>query len=299
MRPLPSSIRNLVQSATWPMEPRALEEFARHLHERREDEEGGQTRAGPEARLDGAVAVVPIIGPILPREDEAWWYGGTSSNWLRDTFTKLGQDPKITAVVLDVDSPGGVITGVPEAASALFAMRDTKPTVAVSNGMMASAAYWIGSAADQLVSTPSSMTGSIGVWRMHVDASSFFEQLGFKVTLISAGKHKVEGHPFGPLSDETLAHFQAEVDDVHAWFIGDVAKHRAVSKAAVRDGYGEGRIFKGNKAKELGMVDRLDTLEGVLGRLTKKSSSKTGRAAARVADLAEAEQRLAEQGDAA
>jgi ClpP class serine protease len=91
-----------------------------------------------------------------------------------------------------------VITGVPEAADAIRGVRNSKPMVAVSTGMNASAAYWLSSAAKTVVSSPRPTPAVSASGRLHMDASKLLENMGLKVTLISAGKYKVEGNMFEP-----------------------------------------------------------------------------------------------------
>lgn len=87
-----------------------------------------------------------------------------------------------------MDSPGGGVGGVPEAFAALAAVRGRKPTVALSNPLMASAAYWLASAADQIVASPSALTGSVGVYHLHEDYSRAADAVGVTVSYIHAGK---------------------------------------------------------------------------------------------------------------
>jgi capsid assembly protease len=239
-----------------------------------------------ESRQTRNVAVVPIMGPILPREAEAQWFGGTSAEWLTRAFLELTANPTVHAVVLNVDSPGGVVTGVPEAAAALRALSAKKPTVAVSNGMMASAAYWIASGARTIVSAPSSQTGSIGVWMAHVDMSRALDAAGLTVSVISAGKHKVDGNPYQPLTDDARAALQANVSATYDWFVRDVAIGRGVTPAAVRAGYGQGRALVGADAVAAKLVDRIGSLDSTIARVLNPGAT-TGQYAGMVADLAE------------
>lgn len=241
----------------WPMEPRALAALA--------GDGAGAEQLDPPAsgprlatKVRGAVAVIPLEGVIMPWKAEA----------VAESVLAAAADPAIGATVLAIDSPGGVITGVPEAADAIFATRGQKPLIAVTTGMMASAAYWIGSAADTLVSSPSAYAGSIGVWTMHADLSQMLEQAGVKVSLISAGKYKVEGNWLEPLADEARAAIQADVDDAYDSFVRAVARHRGTKPSDVRAGYGEGRVLNAEKAKAAGLVDRIGTLGAVLGALS-------------------------------
>jgi signal peptide peptidase SppA len=137
--------------------------------------------------------------------------------------------------------------------------------------MMASAAYWLASQADEIVSIPSGNVGSIGVFSAHQDLSAALEKEGIKVTLIKAGKFKVEGNPFEPLSDEARAQIQTRVDDAYSQFTKDVARGRGVKPSDVRGGYGEGRALPAKEAKAVGLIDRIATMDEVLGKLTGRS----------------------------
>lgn len=244
---------------------------------------GASVRAN--TRGAGDVGVVSIMGFIQQREDFWTRYGyATSVDAVARRVEQLAGDPSVKAIVFDVDSPGGLVSGVEEAAAAIFALRERKPMIAVSNALMCSAAYHLASAAHEIVASPSSYTGSIGVWRMHIDQSRMLDEAGVAVTLVSAGKHKVDGHPYGPLPDDVRAQWEAEVADVHERFIGAVAKHRGVAPSAVRGGYGEGQVMMAGEALKAGMVDRVASFEETLRRFgATGGSARRGDARAEVA----------------
>ena len=217
----------------------------------------------------GAVAVLPIFGTIAHRAhmvEDVSGPGGTSTEKFTLAFRRAVADPEIGHIVLDVDSPGGSVEGVPELAAEIFKARGEKPITAVANALAASAAYWIASAADELVVTPSGEVGSIGVFAAHEDLSEHLEAAGIKITLISAGKHKTETSPFAPLSDEAREAIQHRVDDYYGMFIRDVARQRGVSPKDVRGGFGQGRVVGAREAVAEGMADRVATLDDVLRR---------------------------------
>jgi len=217
----------------------------------------------------GSIAVIPILGPIFHRGDAfSEFFGIKSSQSIVRSMKEAVSNPDITSIVLDVDSPGGEVDGTPEAAAEMLALRGSKPIIAVSNTMMASAAYWLSVAADQIVASTSSISGSVGVWTMHVDESKFLEQIGLDITLIFAGEHKVDGNPFEPLSEEVHADLQKEMDDIHADFIRGVAKGRGLTPNRVRNTFGDGRTFSAAEAVELGVADRVGTLNQELARLS-------------------------------
>lgn len=214
----------------------------------------------------GGVAVVELRGTILPRASlMSMLSGGVSLERLQAQLAELDADPRVDTIVLDIDSPGGTVTLVEETA-ALIRSLETR-TVAVANGMAASAAYWLASAADELVVTPSGEVGSIGVWTAHTDISAAERAAGRRTTLIRAGKYKIEGHPFGPLSDEAKAEMQRRVDAIYDRFVADVAAGRNTTDVRVRERFGQGRMVMAADALALGMVDRVAPLSEVLASL--------------------------------
>ncbi len=147
----------------------------------------------------------------------------------------------------------------------VLALRQRKPVVAVVNPFAASAAYHIASQATEVVVVPSGQVGSIGTFVMHVDTSAALEMAGLKVTLISAGKHKVAGNEFEPLDSETEAAIQRDVNTFNDVFVRDVARGRGVPQARVRGtSFGEGRMVLARQAQRAGLVDRVATVEQVV-----------------------------------
>lgn len=225
---------------------------------------------GTKVAAGGMVAVLPLEGVITPRGSllsRLFGYGTGGLEGFRDMLRTAMADPEVKAIVIDVNSPGGLVDMVPETAAEVRAARGQgKRIVAVANTMAASAAYWIASQADELVVTPSGQVGSIGVFTVHEDYSKMEERIGITTTLISAGRFKAEG-AVGPLSRSALQALQANVDDLYSLFIADIAAGRGVSTQAVTAGYGEGRMVLAANAKPLGMVDAIETLEATIVRL--------------------------------
>lgn len=238
----------------------------------------GSGSAKAKAAKQGAVAVIPVYGTIAHRMSLLGESsGGASTETISAMVQQVAADDSVGTIVLDVDSPGGTIPGVSELAAEIRAARQNKRIVAVSNSLMASAAYWIASQADEIVSIPSGTVGSIGVFTAHQDLSKKLEQDGINVTLISAGKYKVEGNPFEPLSDEAKAVLQARVDDAYTSFVQDVAKGRNVTAKDVREGYGQGRALAAKDALSAGLIDRIETMDQTLSRLTGANDSERRR----------------------
>ncbi|MCJ7678749.1 MAG: S49 family peptidase [Anaerolineales bacterium] len=233
---------------------------------------GTPIQAGPTptASRRGTVAVLPIYGTITQKGGGGFMDflmgGGTSTEKFGAMFSQVMADESVKAVVLDIDSPGGSVFGVPELADMIFKARGGKPIIAVSNSLAASAAYWLASQADQIVVSPSSEVGSIGVYALHEDISEMVKGMGVAVTLVSAGKHKTEANEVEPLSEEARDAIQARVDDYYGMFVKAVARGRGVTESAVRGGFGEGRVVGAVEAVKLNMADRVATLGQTLQR---------------------------------
>lgn len=279
-----SRIVSYVQSQLWAIESEKLSEILSVLAFRSAGGEftpdeikarlgDSMAERADEAQQSGAVGILPIRGTIAHRMGamEAS-SGGASCEAIAANFRQLLANPQVSTIVLDVDSPGGTVTGIAELAAEIFAARGQKKIVAVTNGMNASAAYWVASQADEIVSIPSGQTGSIGVFTVNADLSKKLEQEGVDVTIFRAGKYKFEVNPFEALSEEAKARIQANVDEAYSSFVRDVARGRGVSPADVRSGFGQGRVLTAKESKAAGLIDRIDTMDGVLGRLLGKSS---------------------------
>jgi signal peptide peptidase SppA len=222
-------------------------------------------------RQGGSVAIIPIIGMIAHRmnlvSSVSGPGGGTSIQMLQAQLREALGNAGCRAIVLDVDSPGGAADCVPELAAEIYDARKQKPIIAVCNSMACSAAYWLACAASEVVCTPSGHCGSIGVYVIHEDDSEALKKAGIKITIIKAGKYKIEGNSAEPLSREAQDAAQGRVDDIYRLFVNAVARCRGVSQRAVREGYGQGRSLLAADAVKQGLADRVASLDDVLSEL--------------------------------
>lgn len=228
------------------------------------------------------VAVVPVFGPI---SKGTTWYtdlvGGAPLDRVQSQLWAAGADDGIAGIVMHIDSPGGGVYGVDEAAATVSAVAKRKPLIAYTDGQMASAAFWLGSHATAIVAAPSAEVGSIGVYGVHLDESKFLEAEGITATLIKAGDHKAEGHPFFPLSEDDRAAIQSRIDDYYRMFTATVARGRGVPVDTARGAaFGGGRVLGASQAVAAGMADQVGGFMDVVRRLRHDAS---GRAAARAA----------------
>ena len=268
-------------------DPAALAEIKAKLEARAE--------APQRSESGGVIAVIPISGFIEQRQSFfGAIFGGTSTQRVSAQFRASMADPAVKAIVLDVSSGGGSVFGVTELANEIMAARGVKPIVSVVNSMAASAAYWIAAAADEIVSTPSGISGSIGVYAVHQDYSEADEKAGIKTSIISAGEFKADAVDGAPLSDEGRESMQAMGNHLYGMMIDDIAAGRKVSASVVRSDFGKGLTMTAAAAKAAGAVDRIATLDETLKRL----STPQGRSAVmrayeeQVVDDGEAERRL-------
>lgn len=240
----------------------------------------GQT-ASATARREGRVAVLPIRGTILNRMSgiEAM-SGGTSLEQLAKSFSSLVQDNGVKAIVLDVDSLGGSVEGLPEMASMIRDARGAKPITAQVNVRAASAAYWLASQAQDVAVAPSGDVGSIGVITVHQNMAAALEKAGIQTTIIASTPFKGEGNPYGPLSEDALASLQSDIGAFDAMFHDAVAQGRGAKEATVRAEFGQGRMVLAADAVKRGMADRVATLEQTLNRFGASMFGRSGRQAA-------------------
>lgn len=211
---------------------------------------------------DGAVAVIPVEG-IIGRKFSSMLYdsGVTSVDVLQRMIGVAADDEQVAGIVLSTDSPGGYTAGVPEAAEAIRAAAQRKPVIAYADGLMGSAAYWLGSQASAIYATPSAEVGSVGAYIALLDRTREMEMSGLRVDLFRSGKHKGMGYPGTILSDEQRAMLQARVDATGAQF-----------RAAVRDGRSrpisddvmQGQSFGAAAALANGLVDSVGTLDAAI-----------------------------------
>jgi signal peptide peptidase SppA len=245
----------------------------------------------PASQDAGVISVIPIGGVLVPKASPMTDASGmTSYDHLSAQVNAAIADPSVRGILLNVDSPGGSVAGLTEAADVIRQARDVKPVYAIANTLAASAAYWLAAQAEKVFATPSADVGSIGVFAMHQDMSKAFEDAGISPTLISAGRYKTEGHhAAGPLSQEAQARMQAVVDARYQTFLGDVAIGRMTTKADVAANYGEGRVLTADEALQAGMIDEIATYADVIGMMVTDISTRPAPSASRARQMVHAE----------
>lgn len=218
--------------------------------------------------VENGVAVFPIYGTLVHRAGGLARMSGLSGmDRMGRVFDEIMSDTSINSVILEIDSPGGQVRGLPEFADKIRTARGEKHVVAFVNTMAASGAFWLASQASEVVSSPSGVVGSVGVYMMHVNQGRKLEEAGIDVTYISAGKYKVDGNPTEPLSHSARAFLQERVDKTYAQFVEALADARSTSRKDVEENYGQGRVIDADEALKAGAIDSIETFESLMGRL--------------------------------
>ncbi|GJQ59780.1 MAG: hypothetical protein SCALA701_25810 [Candidatus Scalindua sp.] len=238
------------------------------------EDEKRLARFGPSFFTEDNVGVMQIEGVIQPKMDIwAWIFGGATLDIMTRDFNTLIENENIESIILDIDSPGGVVFCVQEFANLVFEARERKHIIAVTSSMMTSAAYWIGAAAHEVfVTDEAAITGSIGVVVSHVDVSELEKRLGIKTTEITAGSKKRITSRTAPLTEEGRAELQRQVDHLYDAFVQDIATFRGVNVEVVLSEMADGQIFLGSQGVEAGLVDEVVASGELLQRVKEAQS---------------------------
>ncbi len=269
-----------VLNAPWAIDPAKLLEiqgiYATHLRGDKIDIAAVEQRLGhkldnqpkPYDIIDG-VAVLPIEGVMAKRANLFMQIsGGVSTQLVARDLQAAMADEAVHSIILAIDSPGGTVDGTQTLANLIRQAGDSKPIVALASGTMASAAYWVGSAASAVyIADGTTTVGSIGVVASHVDISKAEEARGIKTTEIVAGKFKRVASQYGPLTEAGRESIQEQVDYTYSLFVDAVAANRGVTAEKVLQDMADGRVFIGEQAIAAGLVDGVSTLDALVAQL--------------------------------
>lgn len=264
-------ITDFSKGAAWSILPDTFEQLIRRYHEMTLDGGdtlevatigSGQGSDGVPYEIKDGVALIPVTGPLYKRPSFfSRIFGGLSYSEIGDIVKAAAADPQVLAIMLNIDSPGGVVSGTEALSDTIFNLRGTKPILAYTDGNMTSAAYWIASAAETIIAGPTSVLGSIGVLMIHNDYSEMDKRAGLKTTYLTAGKYKALGNDSEPLTLEAKEYFQDQLNYLYSIFVDSVARNRDVETEKVLADMAEGKLFIGQQAKDVGLADRIGTFE--------------------------------------
>lgn len=262
-----------------------------------DDDGPRQTRS---YQVMNGIAVLPVSGTLVSRTRALQPYSGmTGYNGIIARLQQAASDPMVDGILLDMDTPGGMVAGAFDCADIIARVRDIKPVWALANDMNCSAGQLLASAASRRLVTQTARTGSIGVMMAHSNYGAALEKQGVEITLIYSGSHKVDGNPYSHLPDDVRETLQSRMDATRQMFAQKVSAYTGLSVQAVLDT--EAAVYSGQEAIDAGLADELvnstdaitvmrDALDARKsrlsgGRMTKETQSTTVSATASQADV--------------
>ena len=284
--------RNVVKaffSTPWAIIPEKFDELCEIIEMRHDGVD--LTRAEIEARIrrdgqpqpipsSGGTAVANVFGVLAPRMNMMTEIsGGTSMEQLGQFIDQAVADSSIDRILLNIDSPGGNVALMQETADKIVEAGKTKPVIGIANAVAGSAAYKLLVAATEVIMTPSGQVGSVGVLAAHRDTTAAEEKLGVNVQVFRVPENKAEGAFGKPLSESAIEHRMNLISSYYETFSSFVADRRGVPLRMVQSEFG--RVFTADTALQMGMVDRVASLDTVLRELGigQSASSPSGRPA--------------------
>jgi len=210
---------------------------------------------------DDKIAIIEIKGVIIDPQPTV------------EKLIKFRKNEKIKAIVLRIDSPGGGVGPAQEIHAEVKKVQREKKVLVSMGSVAASGGYYIACAADKILANPGSITGSIGVIVESLNVEELLRKIGLRSTVIKSGRHKDIGSPMRPMTPEEKRLLQGVLDNVHEQFIQAVAEGRKLPVERVR-GLADGRIFSGNQAKTMGLIDELGNLQDAIAMAAKMAGIK-------------------------
>jgi signal peptide peptidase SppA len=209
----------------------------------------------PIYEVSNGVAIVEVTGPLAKGYDAVtcWYFGMMSTDRLQEAVTELITRADVQAVVFKFNSPGGMAQGTPETAAQIAALSASKPTIAFTDSMCCSAAYWMASQCRLVLATLSADVGSIGTYLALYDYTEYLAKEGIKLELFARGTYKALGIAGRPLTDEQRAFLETEVDRTNARFLAAVRSARP----GVTDETMQGQWFDGEQALAAKLIDQV------------------------------------------
>lgn len=220
------------------------------------------------------VGILPLHGPSMKARSK---YGGFSTVDARRQLRSMASDERVGVILLHIDSPGGHVAGTKELADDVAAVNQSKPVHAYIEDTGASAAYWVASQARTVTANAMAMVGSLGTFTVLHDLSQAAEMEGVQVHVVSTGEHKGAAAPGTPITDEDLAEARRLVDGFDGFFRQAVRQGREIA-AKDASTIWTGAVWLAGEAKGHGLVDRVESLDAAVERLTAPLRAKAARA---------------------
>jgi protease-4 len=199
------------------------------------------------------IAVIPILGVL------------TDAQGVLEELERYKERADVKAFVFRIDSPGGTVVAAQEIYSEIRKLRGKKKTLSSMGNVAASGGYYVASATEEILANPGTITGSIGVISEYANVQDLLKKIGFKSTVLKSGRFKDVGSPLREMTAEEGVYLQGLLENIHHQFIRDVAQGRQKTVEEIEP-LSDGRVFTGEQAKEIGLVDRLGNFQDALDR---------------------------------
>jgi len=210
---------------------------------------------------DEKIAIIEVRGVIIDPQPTV------------EKLIKFRKNEKIKAIILRIDSPGGAVGPAQEIYSEVKKAQREKKVLVSMGSVAASGGYYVACAADKIMANPGTITGSIGVIVESLNVEDLFRKIGLRSEVIKSGRHKDMGSPFRKMGPEERGLLQGVLDNVHEQFIQAVAEGRKLPLEKVRS-LADGRIFSGDQARTMGLVDELGNLQDAIAMAATMSGIK-------------------------
>lgn len=228
--------------------------------------------------MKNGIAIIDIHGPLIKRARGffAWLFGITGMVQIGETIQKALNDPDVKGIFLDVDSPGGSVSGTSDLADIVFSARGVKPIMSFADDQATSAAAWISSSADFVaVANESTRLGSVGVVGVHMDFADRAKELGIRPTVFSAGKFKGIGNEFKHLSKDDKKYIQSQFDHIHGLFIDVIVRNTGIQENKLDKDLKEAKVFMGSQGIKVGLAHKIMNRKQAMDLLSDVAEGKT------------------------
>lgn len=227
--------------------------------------------------VQDGVGIINVSGPLVT--GSAGWmaeYGVVGYDDVRNAHGRLVANPAVIAILQNIGSGGGHVGGVLDAAQLVDRVSVVKPVVTYTGSLMASAALWLGAAAEYVVGAENAIMGSLGVMQVLMDKTEELKMEGKKATVIRAGKFKALANCFEPVTDEVISLQTAQANALYGVFIKYMAERRGVSIEVAHDKFGDGKEFVGAQAKAAGLIDKVGSFEDAFAKAQQLGRARVG-----------------------
>ena len=222
------------------------------------------------------VLMLDLVGMISSAEEHGFYPIPSQVARLKEALTKAADDPKVQSLVLRINTPGGTVTAsdVLYHELRLFKQKKKIPIIASIMDVGASGGYYVAMGADKIVAHPSSVTGSLGVIMLTMNANGLLEKIGVHARAITSGPKKDMGSPFRAMTDEEREIFQSVINGLYERFLTVIKEGRRNLTADEIRKLADGRIYSGEQAKAVGLVDSIGYLDDAI-ELAKREAGLT------------------------